>query len=114
LTHPFTSTLADVTAYPVDNELRVALRRLMSVTRSSFEQRAHLERALESRIVIEQAKGILAERLRLDLDDAYVLIRRTARSSRRRAHEIAAEVVEQRETPAAVLAALHDLLRERS
>ena len=98
----------------VENELQVALRRLLSVTRSSFEQRAHLERALEARIVIEQAKGILAERLRLDLDEAYALIRRSARSSRRRAHEIAAEVVGQRETPAAVLGALQELLRDRA
>ncbi len=38
--------------------------------------------ALETRVVIEQAKGILAERYRLDLDEAFQLLRFAARSDR--------------------------------
>lgn len=102
-----------MTAYGGENDFRAALRRLLAVTRSSFEQRAQLERALETRIAIEQAKGILSERLRLDLDQAFAVLRRAARSSRRRVHEVALEVVERKETPPEVLAALHDLLRDR-
>jgi regulator of sirC expression with transglutaminase-like and TPR domain len=102
-----------VTAFSAEDDFRTALRRLLTVTRSSFEQRAQLERALESRIAIEQAKGILSERLRLDLDQAFEVLRRAARCSRRRAHDVALEVVQQKETPPTVLAALHEMLRDR-
>jgi GAF domain-containing protein len=53
-----------------------------------------LETALESRVAIEQAKGILSSRLDIDLDDAFVLLRQRARSARRLLKEVAAEVVE--------------------
>jgi AmiR/NasT family two-component response regulator len=52
-----------------------------------------LRTALESRVVIEQAKGVLAERYRLSIDDAFLLLRQSARSARVRLHELAAEVV---------------------
>lgn len=103
-----------MTAYGAEDDFRAALRRVLSVTRSSFEQRAQLEKALESRIAIEQAKGVLSERLRLELDEAFLVLRNAARSSRRRVHDIALEVLGQKETPPAVLAALNDLLRERN
>jgi AmiR/NasT family two-component response regulator len=96
----------------VEEDARVALGRLLRVAEASFEDRAHLKRALDSRIVIEQAKGVLAERLRLTVDEAFALLRRAARSSRRRIHELAADVVAQPHTPAEIVAALHDLLRD--
>ena len=82
----------------------------MSVLGASFEQRAQLATALESRIVIEQAKGMLAERLRISLDDAFVLLRQTARSRRVRIHDLSREVLESPETPAALLATLQGTL----
>lgn len=95
-----------VTAAGEQEELQVALRRLLRVTGASFEQRAHLEHALEARVEIEQAKGMLAERLRLPLDDAFELLRQTARSERRSVHDLARQVLERPETPREILARL--------
>jgi hypothetical protein len=65
-------------------------------------ERDQLAFALESRIVIEQAKGVLAERYRLSVEDAFLLLRKSARSARVRIHELADEVVHTPETPHAV------------
>jgi AmiR/NasT family two-component response regulator len=99
---------------PEQEELAVALRRLLHVTGASLQQRAQLENALETRIVVEQAKGMLAERLRLSLDEAFELLRGAARTARRRVHELAGEVLEEPETPAVLLAQLNELLRPRN
>jgi GAF domain-containing protein len=53
-----------------------------------------LQHALNSRILIEQAKGVLAERLQLDVADAFALLRNSARSQNRRLSELAHAVVE--------------------
>lgn len=55
-----------------------------------------------SRIVIEQAKGVLAERYRLPMDEAFAVLRRAARSNRVRIHELAEAVVTSPRTPTAV------------
>ena len=55
---------------------------------------AQLERALESRVVIEQAKGILAERHGVPIDRAFELMRSFARRDRRRLDDVARGVVE--------------------
>lgn len=52
-----------------------------------------LTSALESRVAIEQAKGILAERLGLAVDDAFEVLRRQAREQRRNIADIAGTVV---------------------
>jgi hypothetical protein len=65
-------------------------------------ENSQLRVALKSRIVIEQAKGILSERFGIELDDAFHLLRRSARSSRRRIHDLAADVTAQRETPSEI------------
>lgn len=53
-----------------------------------------LQGALNSRIVIEQAKGALAQLENTTPGDAFELLRHEARSSRRRLVEVAAEVLE--------------------
>jgi GAF domain-containing protein len=52
-----------------------------------------LQFALNSRVVIEQAKGVLAERASLDMDEAFQTLRRYARSHNRRLSEVADDVV---------------------
>ncbi len=54
---------------------------------------AQLQHALDSRVVIEQAKGFLAARDGLALSEAFERLRRHARNEGRRLHEVAREVV---------------------
>jgi AmiR/NasT family two-component response regulator len=70
---------------------------------SELRERAdQLQRALYSRIVIEQAKGVLAERLAVAPDEAFDVLRRSARSSRTRLHDLARDVVVSPRTPSPV------------
>ena len=48
-----------------------------------------LQTALNSRVIIEQAKGKLAERLGVDMDEAFTLLRDRARTSNRRLSDLA-------------------------
>jgi hypothetical protein len=52
-----------------------------------------LEHALASRVQVEQAIGVLAERHRLRPREAFDLLRRTARSGGRRLTEMASDVI---------------------
>jgi GAF domain-containing protein len=52
-----------------------------------------LELALESRVFIEQAKGIVAEHLHIDVDNAFALIRRYARDHNRLLTQTAQELI---------------------
>jgi AmiR/NasT family two-component response regulator len=71
------------------------------------ERRARqLQLALDSRVVIEQAVGMLAERFDLTVGEAFELLRRAARNSRRDLRALAAELTQLRVTPAAITAAL--------
>nr|WP_285748927.1 GAF and ANTAR domain-containing protein [Lentzea sp. NBRC 105346] len=53
-----------------------------------------LQATLNSRILIEQAKGVLAERLQVTVDQAFVLLRRYARQASQRLADVAADVVD--------------------
>jgi GAF domain-containing protein len=53
-----------------------------------------LQAALNSRILIEQAKGVLAERLQLEMADAFTLLRHAARSRNRRLSDLARAIVD--------------------
>ena len=53
-----------------------------------------LQGALNSRIVIEQAKGIVAERRQMDMDEAFALLRSHARSNRTQLSEVARAIID--------------------
>jgi ANTAR domain-containing protein len=53
-----------------------------------------LQGALNSRVVIEQAKGKLAERLGLDMDQAFTVLRSYARDQNLRLSDLAQAVID--------------------
>ena len=57
-----------------------------------------LQTALNSRVIIEQAKGVIAERRKLDMDKSFALLRKTARSGNRHLSDLARAVVDGSET----------------
>ncbi|ROS58036.1 GAF domain-containing protein [Frigoribacterium sp. PhB160] len=52
-----------------------------------------LQHALDSRVVIEQAKGVLSEVKRISTDDAFAVMRRWSRDHNRSLSQVAREVV---------------------
>ena len=67
---------------------------------------AQLQRALDSRVVIEQAKGLLAERAGISVDEAFGRLRQHARSTSQPIGEVARALVEEGVEPGAADAAL--------
>lgn len=64
------------------------------VIRQSDLRAGQLQHALDSRVAIEQAKGMLAERARVDMDQAFTMLRTHARSSRLHLTAVALQLVE--------------------
>ena len=62
-----------------------------------------LQAALTSRVVIEQAKGMLAEYLTMSVDDAFQLLRNYARDRNRRLSDVASDVVHRKIQSAALI-----------
>lgn len=77
--------LADIATIGLLNERTVREARLVA------EQ---LQRALTSRVVLEQAKGVVAVKLDCDVDRAFHVMRSYARSNNLRLSDIAREVVD--------------------
>ena len=65
-----------------------------------LERTIQLQTALDSRVVIEQAKGILAEREAISPDAAFLKMRGQARSRRMKLHDLAAGIVSRVANPA--------------
>ena len=66
---------------------------------------SQLERALESRAVIEQAVGMLAERFDISLAEGFDLLSRAASDGGRDLQSLATELTQTRATPQEVVAA---------
>ena len=81
------------------DEASVAVARLLAVTEATYERRAQLQHALESRVAIEQAKGVLAERHGLGVEEAFELIRRASRANRIKVHDLVTRIRPGQETP---------------
>jgi len=95
------SQLADGRRRDAGFELAATEReeRLAELVAALADENANLQRALDTRVVIEQAKGVLAERFRLDVHEAFGVLRMSARSHRIRLRDLAERVVESRQTP---------------
>ncbi|MFC5232615.1 GAF and ANTAR domain-containing protein [Pseudonocardia zijingensis] len=76
--------LADIAAVGIVHE---------RVAREATTRVEQLQQALNSRVTIEQAKGIIAERYEIDVDTAFSALRDYARSHGRRLHDVAEAVV---------------------
>lgn len=63
--------------------------------RESSAVTAQLQRALDSRILIEQAKGMLAASTAIGVDDAFAAMRSFARSNNLNIHDVARQVIDQ-------------------
>lgn len=85
-----------------------AIGRLLAVTQAAYERRAQLEHALQSRVAIEQAKGIVAERYGLGVEEAFQLIRRAARTNRVKLHDLVRRIQPGAATPSEVAALVED------
>jgi GAF domain-containing protein len=72
--------------------------------RRAEELTEQLQFALNSRVVIEQAKGIVARTLDIGVDEAFEMLRRFARSRRQRLTDVALEIVDNR-------SAVNDLIK---
>ncbi len=61
-----------------------------------------LQHALNSRIVLEQAKGILAEHCSVDVDEAFILLRGYARRHNRHLSQVARDIIDGTLNPSAL------------
>jgi hypothetical protein len=73
--------------------------RLVELNSELLEKTRQLESALASRVVIEQAKGVLRARHGVDMTTAFDALRRGARSTQVRVHDLAQRVVDEETTP---------------
>ncbi|TPQ18402.1 GAF and ANTAR domain-containing protein [Streptomyces sporangiiformans] len=77
--------LADAAAVGLTNHRTVARHRTLT---------SQLQQALSSRVRIEQAKGMLAERWRTGADETFTALRQYARRHRLPLHDVATTVIE--------------------
>jgi GAF domain-containing protein len=73
--------------------------------RESEELAAQLQVALVSRVVLEQAKGVLAERGQLSMEDAFQTLRKFSRDSNRRLQDVSRGIIDGSVDATVVLAA---------
>lgn len=77
-------SLADIAATTIDHTHQVLQNRILAT---------QLQNALNSRIVLEQAKGVLAERSKTDCVSAFGELRQMARREQRPIHQVASDII---------------------
>jgi GAF domain-containing protein len=65
-----------------------------SAARQHQRTAEQLQQALSTRLIIEQAKGVLATQGEIDMDEAFLLLRKHARNHGLRIHDVARAVVD--------------------
>jgi AmiR/NasT family two-component response regulator len=80
-------------------QMAAEVERLVVYADAQERKVTQLQTALDLRVVIERAIGILAERFERPFPEAFELIRAAARNSRRTVRAIAEELGTSRETP---------------
>lgn len=85
--------------HALPTQIEAELERLVVYADAQERKVSQLQAALDSRVAIEQAIGILAERFGLPFSDAFELLRAAARNSRRKVRALAEELGASRETP---------------
>lgn len=90
----------DATALPADVKVARGLADVATISilhertlAETADTRDQLQRALDSRVLIEQAKGIIAQSQNVDMDEAFRRLRARARASRARISETARELI---------------------
>ena len=83
-------------------QISAEMDRLVVYADAQERKVSQLQAALDSRVIIEQAIGILAERFDLPFEDAFEVLRAAARNSRRELRAVAEELRDSRETPLAI------------
>jgi GAF domain-containing protein len=89
-TRELVSRLAAYAVVPVSN---------MYLYESAVERAEHLQAALDSRAVIDQAKGILMERLKLTADQAFQVLARVSMETNTKVRDVAQRFVQTGELP---------------
>jgi len=98
------------------DELRIAQALADVATIGILQERAihrrdvlaeQLQVALNSRVIIEQAKGVLAERGQLEMERAFEVLRRYARSTQQRLSDVALGVANRTIAADVILGPLH-------
>ncbi len=85
---------ADITlAQALADMATIAILQQRTLAHSELE-RGQLQYALTSRIVLEQVKGILAERWRISLDDAFTAFRAYARAHNHQLAKLARQIAD--------------------
>jgi response regulator NasT len=91
---------AGVSAYVVDGLRRERVKPILDMAISRFNAYSRLEReledarnALQSRKVIDQAKGLLIRSRGMSEDEAYALLRKTAMNQNRKISDVAQSLV---------------------
>jgi len=93
-------------ARAVPAQIEAEMERLVIYADAQEQKVSQLQIALDARVVIEQAIGILSERFVLAFADAFEVLRAAARNSRREVRAVAEEVRASRETPLSISEAL--------